>query len=74
VVFDEALRALTLDTIQATRALIASGKTPRAEYQARRCDACSLIDLCQPRLLENALAVNQWLAQQLEDSADAPSA
>lgn len=67
VPFDEALRALTLDVIQATRALLESQRTPSAEYQPRRCDACSLIELCQPHLLGRKSTVNEWLAKQLKE-------
>jgi CRISPR-associated exonuclease Cas4 len=67
VSFDEALRALTLETIQATRTLIESRRTPTAEYQPRRCDACSLINLCQPHLLRRKSSVNAWLTKQLKE-------
>ncbi|MBJ7312343.1 CRISPR-associated protein Cas4 [Rugamonas sp. CCM 8940] len=67
VMFDATLRTLTLSIIAATRALIEAGQTPQAEYAARRCDACSLIDICQPRLLGRTVPVNAWLAKQLED-------
>lgn len=67
VLFDRALRELTLTTIAATRTLIESGRTPLAEYQPRRCDACSLIDLCQPRLLGRKESVDNWLSQQIKD-------
>ncbi|GAB3380533.1 CRISPR-associated protein Cas4 [Azotobacter armeniacus] len=67
VPFDQALRTLTLETIEATRALIDSRRTPTAEYQAARCDACSLIELCQPRLLSRKGSVNAWLARQLKE-------
>lgn len=67
VLFDEALRGLTMETIQATRSLILAGHTPSAQYHPRRCDACSLIELCQPHLLGAKSAVNEWLAKQIED-------
>lgn len=67
VPFDPPLRELTLSTISATRALFESGRTPLAEYQSRRCDACSLIELCQPRLLSRRESVNHWLRQQIKD-------
>jgi len=67
VVFDEALRTLTLQVIAETRALIESGKTPSAEYNAKRCDACSLIDDCQPKLLAHRRNVNVWLQDALRD-------
>lgn len=67
VCFDEALRALTCQTIAATRVMIAAATTPSATYDSRRCDACSLIDICQPRWLCRAQSVAGWLKQHLED-------
>lgn len=64
VCFDDELRQLTLDTIAAVRSMLAAGVTPTAQYHPRLCDACSLLDLCQPRLLGRDLGVNAWLAQQ----------
>jgi CRISPR-associated exonuclease Cas4 len=49
VVFDEDLRHETLRLIAATRAMIAAGRTPAAVYEPRKCRACSLFSLCQPR-------------------------
>lgn len=66
VVFDDALRSLTLAVIRDTRIMIAAGCTPTATYDAGRCDACSLIDLCQPRLLARAAGVEGWLRRQLK--------
>ncbi|WP_027996903.1 CRISPR-associated protein Cas4 [Simplicispira psychrophila] len=67
VVFDDGLRQLTRDTIESTRTMLTSGTTPSAQYSAKLCDACSLIDLCQPKLLGRKGSVNAWLAQQLKD-------
>jgi CRISPR-associated exonuclease Cas4 len=64
--FDPALRALTEDTARNVHAMLASGRTPAATYESRRCDACSLIDLCQPRLLVRGDGVATWLKAQLE--------
>src|SRR5690606_32221868 len=49
VVFDSELRDLTLDIAAKTRAMVESGVTPAALYSPPLCDACSLIDLCQPQ-------------------------
>lgn len=65
VVFDEGLRTLTRDVIGRTRAMLDSRATPPAKYEPRRCDACSLIDLCQPKLLSQP-SVSSWLKTQLE--------
>lgn len=64
--FDGALRSLTQSVIGETRAMLQAGRTPKAVYQARRCDACSLFELCQPRWLEHRESVTDWLSEQLE--------
>jgi CRISPR-associated exonuclease Cas4 len=66
VAFDTPLRALTLDTIAKVRLMIESGQTPTASYQAKRCDACSMLDVCQPKLLQRSGSVQTWLQQQLK--------
>jgi CRISPR-associated exonuclease Cas4 len=65
VIFDDELRQLTLETIQATREMIRAGRTPTASYLAKRCDACSLIELCQPKLLGKRRDVEVWLREQI---------
>jgi len=67
VLFDELLRALTRQVIADTRALIDSGKTPPAQYETKRCDACSLVDDCQPKLLAHGRNVNAWLKEALKE-------
>ncbi len=67
VVFDDELRTLTLKTIHATRAMIRAGHTPTAEYQAKRCDACSLINLCLPKLISKRRDVENWLRGQIAE-------
>lgn len=75
VAFDSELRQLTLDTIAAVRTMLASGVTPTARYEPKRCDACSLYDLCQPKLLGRKRSVAAWLTAQWhqEDPACADS-
>lgn len=51
VVFSYGLRQQTLDTIAQVRELLKSGKTPPPEY-GKHCKACSLLEICQPKLLE----------------------
>lgn len=67
VQFDAELRDLTIRTIVATREMLECSVTPQAVYDKRRCDACSLIDLCQPKLLSGRASVVAWLAGQLRD-------
>lgn len=66
VKFDLELRRLTIETVAATRAMLLAGKTPPPQYQARRCDGCSLIDLCQPRILSRNKSVATWLDEQMK--------
>lgn len=67
VQLDSALRALTLDVIDGVRGLLTSRRTPLATYERKRCDACSLIDVCLPRMLGRCGPVRDWLRTQLEE-------
>jgi len=49
VEFTADLRAETKQTAAALHALIQSGKTPRAEYDKKKCEACSLFEICMPK-------------------------
>jgi len=60
VVFDDALRGLTLTAISNLRALIAEGKIPPAELKPQ-CEGCSLHEICLPELARSATA---WQAAQ----------
>jgi CRISPR-associated exonuclease Cas4 len=68
VMFDDALRQLTRDVAAGVRAMLLARQTPRASYEARKCDACSLMDLCQPRLAGKHASVATWLARQLQEA------
>ncbi len=68
VAFSAELRELTARTTASVRAMLRSGKTPLADYAAKRCDGCSLLDLCQPRLLRRRQSVSTWLACRLDES------
>lgn len=65
--FDTPLRQATVDTIHRLQLLFDSGETPMAEYDARKCDRCSLINLCLPRIRVNASA---YLTRQLKLAED----
>lgn len=67
VILDAELRQLTCQTLTAVQAMLEAKQTPTAIYLPRRCDACSLIDLCQPRLLQRGASVQAWLIQELKD-------
>ena len=65
VVFDPELRALTERVAADARSMLAAGSTPPPEYEARKCNACSLREACQPQRPRHA--VHQWLVQAVED-------
>lgn len=67
VPFDDTLRRLTTDTIAAVRAMLTAGRTPQTSYDPKRCDNCSLLDLCMPKMLGRTHSVRSWLTQQLQD-------
>lgn len=56
VMFSDGLRAETLHTIAQVRELLESGITPPPEY-GKRCKACSLVEICQPKLMERDRSV-----------------
>lgn len=65
VVFDVALRALTLDTIRACRDIVQTKQTPKAQYKATKCRNCSLLEQCHPQ--DFGKSASKWLAQQLAE-------
>lgn len=72
VPLDAELRALTTDVIAQLRQVFATLKTPPAQYRASRCRACSLIDLCRPKLASKQATEwrSQTLAEILKDAED----
>ena len=66
VVFSDGIRTETLNTIAAVRRLLESGITPPPIY-GKHCKACSLIDLCQPKLLEKDRSLRYVTALFLSD-------
>lgn len=49
IAFDMELRVATEAVVSELRGIFASRTTPPAEYEARKCNACSLIDECRPK-------------------------
>lgn len=68
VTFDEELRELVRATTHAVRACLLEGATPSAIYEPRRCDACSLIDHCQPKALRFKKGASTWFASHLKST------
>jgi CRISPR-associated exonuclease Cas4 len=63
VLFDDSLRKLTEETAQAFRKVVDSGATPPAHYDKRKCGACSLIDLCRPKI--SGRSAKAWRAREI---------
>jgi len=66
VSFDAALRSLTVEVAAATRAMLASQRTPPPK-RTPACRRCSLETLCQPTRLERPPSVARWLERQVEE-------
>ena len=66
VAFDSDLRALTERVAADTRTLLRCGRTPPPEYEAAKCEACSLQDLCRPRKPHGTGVVDRWLATAID--------
>jgi CRISPR-associated exonuclease Cas4 len=61
VAFDDKLRQETLDIINKVRLIFISGGLPKPKYE-KKCQACSLIDICNPKVIEqdhSARYINQ---------------
>ena len=70
VALDGALRELTERTATAVRNMLCDGITPPPVYEPRKCQSCSMLDLCRPQRLAQPPSVAVWLAHQLDEPAD----
>ena len=68
VAFDAELRSLTARVARETRDLLAAGRTPPPVYEPKRCDTCSLIDICQPKRLARRRDVAGWLDRRIDEA------
>lgn len=67
VAFDDALRALTRQVADATRAMIAAAALPPARHMPG-CRKCSLEPLCRPAQFERPPRIDHWFAARLEQA------
>jgi len=72
VPFDRELRRLTEATALALKEVIIGGRTPPAVYERRKCDACSLLELCRPKL--SGRSAKNWRDRQLRAALDGEAA
>jgi CRISPR-associated exonuclease Cas4 len=68
VPFDSELRRLTETTAVALKEVIASGRAPSAVYERRKCDSCSLLEVCRPKLAGRS--AKDWRNRQLRAALD----
>lgn len=61
VPFSPELRLQTEDLATRMHALFVSRRTPRVDWQPK-CDSCSLVDVCLPKLRKKSLIVADYLA------------
>lgn len=66
VAFDDRLRTETENISRKVHNLIASGITPKAEY-SKRCESCSLLDLCLPKTCGKTKSVSKYLLTAMEE-------
>ena len=70
VSIDEQLRKVTKLVIIKARAMKDAGITPSAEYDGRKCDACSLLDLCKPKAMRFQRGASSWFTKHLQKSLE----
>lgn len=62
--FDESLRGLTKTTTQRLHEFISKGSTPKPAY-ADKCNKCSLIELCKPKVFQRGISVSRYIRETL---------
>jgi len=67
VPLDAELRRLTTQIATETRALLSGRETPPPVYEPRKCDTCSLIDICKPKQMSRRKTVSAWVKSMLDD-------
>ena len=71
VPFDGGLRQLTESIAVQLREIFASKRTPPAQYQSRKCNSCSLLELCKPKA--NAKSAQAWRELTLKNLLESAS-
>lgn len=66
VAFDPVLRHETEDAAKKVHELIDAGITPKAEY-SKKCESCSLLELCMPKTCGKARSVSKYLLKVMEE-------
>jgi len=69
VCFDEKLRRETEEAAARLHQLVRSGVTPPARYE-KKCESCSLLQLCLPKVAGQGKCVSRYLARVLAAGGD----
>lgn len=64
---DNTLRELTREAVSKTHALIASRKTPPAQY-SKKCHSCSLNEICMPQSVGDGKNVASYISRSIKRS------
>lgn len=62
--FDNILREKTVNIITETRSFIEKKITPKPEY-SKKCDSCSLLEICMPKSFERQRKVNDYIMKEI---------
>lgn len=68
VEFTPGLRRKTEERARELHAMVAAGRTPAAEYDPAKCDACSLQNVCLPRVTDQSRSARAYLARMKRES------
>jgi CRISPR-associated exonuclease Cas4 len=68
ITFTEELRSHTEQAAQRMHELYRTGISPPAIYESKKCDRCSLLELCQPRNVETASRASRFLHKSIHES------
>ena len=66
VVFDADLRLLTENVTARVREIVSSGETP-PPIVGKKCEACSLKEICRPEETSTGRSARRWLEKQLDE-------
>jgi len=66
VIFEDKLRAFTMETAEQYHELIRGGVTPEVRYE-KKCDNCSMYDLCLPKTLGKKAKIDNYLRKMVNE-------
>jgi CRISPR-associated exonuclease Cas4 len=72
VTFAPGLRLRTEQAAARMHDLYERGTTPPPAYESRKCDRCSLIEICQPKALQDHASASAWLERAIRAASREP--